>query len=370
MRYALPASTEFFVGLMSGTSLDGVDAVCCRFFPDFSCFGLHHEPMPAALRHDLLALQTAGDDETHRSMLAGLELAALYAKATERLLAGLGIPPTQVRAIGCHGQTIRHRPRDGYTLQINQPAKLAELSAIDVIADFRSRDIAAGGQGAPLVPAFHSAIFATPKNHRVILNLGGMANLTNLPTDGSDVKGFDCGPGNVLLDAWCQEQLGQEFDRDGAWAASGTVLPKLLDGLLAHPFLTAPPPKSCGREEFNLRWLQQKISLDMAAADIQATLLAFTAVSATDAIKHYCSGAAEVYVCGGGAHNTTLMRALTERLPQCRVTGTEALGLAADAVEACAFAWLAERFIAGKPGNLPAVTGARGLRRLGALYPA
>lgn len=354
---------------MSGTSLDGIDVACCSFTPDFTCLGLHHEPMPTGLREELLALQAPSPDELHRSMRAGLQLAELYADACRQLIDRSGISKHQIRAIGCHGQTVRHRPQDGYTLQLNQPALLAELTGLDVIADFRSRDIAAGGQGAPLVPAFHSAVFSHPTRHRAILNIGGMANLTNLPPAGQ-TTGFDCGPGNVLLDAWCQQQLGLEYDNNGDWAASGTPVPALLKELLEHPFLSETPPKSCGREEFHLGWLMTKIHGAIPAADVQATLLAFTAISAADAIKRYCRDAAEVYVCGGGARNAALMKTLAEHLPQRRLGTTAELGLAVDAVEASAFAWLAHCFVHDTPGNLPAVTGARGPRRLGALYPA
>lgn len=354
---------------MSGTSLDGADVACCRFAPAFSMLGQHHVAMPPRLRDLLQELQAPTSDELHKSMLAGLQLATLYAQACHELLDKLGINAASIAAIGCHGQTIRHRPADGYSLQLNQPARLAELTGIDIIADFRSRDIAAGGQGAPLVPGFHAWLFQSPDKHRVLLNLGGMANLTNLPVN-KEITGFDCGPGNVLLDAWCEHHLGKTFDAEGAWGASGRSDPQLLQQLLAHPFLAKKPPKSCGREEFNLHALNRLLPTGIAAVDVQATLLNFTAHSAAQAILQHCAGAEELILCGGGACNTALRERLQETLPALAIYDSSALGLPVDAVEAAAFAWLAWRFQLEQPGNLPAVTGARGLRRLGALYTA
>ena len=359
-----------FVGLMSGTSLDGVDAALVdlsRAVPQLS-----HTvwlPYPDDLREDILALHTPGQDELHRAAMLGQRLAHLYAEAVAGVLARAGRTAAEITAIGCHGQTVRHRPERGYTLQINAPALLAELTGIDVVADFRSRDIAAGGQGAPLVPAFHAAVFAHPETHRVILNIGGIANLTRL-SPGHDVCGFDCGPGNLLLDAWIAKHQGKSFDTNGEWAASGKVLGKLLDRLLEHPFFHGPPPKSCGREEFNLYWLSERLEGNENPADVQATLLALTATSIRHALEDFCPGADELYVCGGGAHNHALLADLSHRLPKVRVRTTEELGLPADWVEAVAFAWLAWRTTTGQPGNLPAVTGAAGPRRLGGIYPA
>ncbi len=363
---------EFYVGLMSGTSLDGTDAVLARFDGKrVECLADHHTPFDENLRAEALALHDRGDDELHRAALLGDQLAHTYAEAVTALLAkvsrGSTAPP--IRAIGCHGQTVRHSPLQGYTIQINNPALLAELTDITVVADFRSRDIAAGGQGAPLVPAFHDALFRSPDVHRVILNLGGIANLTNL-APGSATTGFDCGPGNMLMDAWAQRHLGQPYDHDGAWAATGQVLPELLDRLLAHPFLALTPPKSCGREEFNLAWLTTKLSGDERPEDVQATLAAFTANTVANAVRRHCGTPAELHVCGGGVHNGVLMRQIAAALPQSRTTTTDFLGLPAEHVEAMAFAWLAWRTMHGEPGNLPGVTGARGPRILGAIYPA
>jgi anhydro-N-acetylmuramic acid kinase len=273
-----------------------------------------------------------------------------------------------VAAIGCHGQTVRHRPGDGYTLQLVNGARLAERSGITVVCDFRSRDVAAGGEGAPLAPAFHRALFETARRGRLILNVGGIANLTLLPARGT-VTGFDCGPGNCLLDAWIMERCRRHYDHNGAWAARGTVNPRLLKKLLSHPFLKRRPPKSTGRDEFSLRWLERALAGSERPVDVQATLLEFTATSIVRAVRSHCSGASEVFVCGGGARNRALLARLAALLPGKRVTTTALLGIEPEHVEALAFAWLARQSLKHKPGNLPAVTGARGLRVLGAIYP-
>jgi anhydro-N-acetylmuramic acid kinase len=363
-------AAEFYVGLMSGTSLDGVDAVLAAFDgPRIECLSKHHLPFDDAIRSEALALHERGDDELHRAALLGNRLARAYADAVNGLLKKVSRGDSPVRAIGCHGQTVRHAPQDGYTIQLNNPALLAELTDITVVADFRSRDVAAGGQGAPLVPAFHDALFRTPGAHRVILNIGGIANLTDLEPARA-TTGFDCGPGNMLMDAWVQRHRGQAFDRDGAWAASGKPLPDLLARLMAHPFLALPPPKSCGREEFNLAWLQTHLKDDERSEDVQATLAEFTARSIADAVHNHCGKPDELYVCGGGAYNAWLMRLLARHGLARRIATTDFLGLPPDRVEAMAFAWLAWRALRGEPGNLAAVTGAHGARVLGAIYPA
>ena len=364
--------TERYVGLMSGTSLDGIDAVLAEIGPTGQPRLLHNHylPYPDSLRAQLLALHTPQADEIHLAACAANALARLYAEAVGTLLDG--VAPESVRAIGCHGQTLRHRPADGYTLQIGNAALLAELSGITVVADFRSRDIAAGGQGAPLVPAFHTRALGHPQVHRVIANIGGIANITDLPAGGV-VRGWDTGPGNMLLDAWIKRHRGTHYDRDGAWAASGRVHAGLLDALTKHPYLQCPPPKSAGREQFNLDGLDATLGqLDEAIdpADVQATLLEFTAVSLADAVKQECGGVQELYVCGGGAHNGALMQRIGAHLPEVRVATTAAIGIDPDWVEALAFAWLARQAIHHAPGNLPSVTGARGERVLGAVYPA
>jgi anhydro-N-acetylmuramic acid kinase len=300
---------------------------------------------------------------------AANDLARLYAQAVNELLNKA--TNIQVRAIGCHGQTLRHRPADGYTLQIGNAALLAELTGITVVADFRSRDIAAGGQGAPLVPAFHAQM-GHPEIHRVIANIGGIANISDLP-HGGPVRGWDTGPGNMLMDAWIKRHLGERYDRNGDWAANGNVQPELLDKLLDHDYLKSGPPKSAGREQFNLEWLDSlisKLNRPVEAADVQATLLDFTAISLCNAIIHDCQGAQELYICGGGVHNALLMQRIRDCLPQIQVMSSAALGIDPDWMEALAFAWLARQAMHHAPGNLPAVTGARGERVLGAIYPA
>ena len=356
-------------GLMSGTSLDGVDAVLVDFSENSSrTLATFWLPYPAEIRRQAMQLQAASHDEIHQSAMLANDLARCYAAAVREVLAGAGVGAAQVAAIGCHGQTIRHQPAAGYSIQLNNPALLAELTGIAVVADFRSRDIAAGGQGAPLVPAFHAAVFGDPQHHRVILNLGGIANLTDL-NPGQPVRGFDCGPGNLLMDAWTERHRGQRFDENGHWAAQGRVLPDLLQRLLEDPFFGAGPPKSCGRDEFNSDWLERRLAGGERAEDVQATLLELTAVSASAAIGRWCGSPTEVFVCGGGARNETLMARLQHNLPDCRVASTDSLDQPGDWVEAVAFAWLAWRTLRGEPGNLAAVTGARGPRILGAIYP-
>lgn len=371
---------KLYIGLMSGTSLDGVDGILAEFPADGSehpirTRGSAYLPFPAALREDLMALQAPAGNEIHREAIAANQLARHYAECVVRLLAQHDIAPDSVCAIGAHGQTVRHRPELGYTRQINNPALLAELTGINVVADFRSRDIAAGGQGAPLVPAFHQAIFGTPAETRVVANIGGISNISVLDHE-MEVTGFDTGPGNVLMDAWIARHLGQTYDADGAWAAGGNAIPALLQDLLEEAYLKLAPPKSTGRDLFHLAWLDQKLGKfsGAAAQDVQATLAAFTAATLADAIASHAAGATAVYVCGGGAYNIHLMRqlqqALASRGHHARVQSTDALGVSPNHVEALAFAWLAHRHMARKAGNLPAVTGAKGLRILGALYPA
>lgn len=368
---------EYYIGLMSGTSLDGVDAVLVDFVPGAVKVVSHaHRPFAPALAAELLALNMPGDNELHRAALAGNALVRLYAEAIHELLADGGVVAAQVRAIGAHGQTVRHRPGEfdgtGYTIQLNSPALLAELTGIDVVADLRSRDVAAGGQGAPLVPAFHRAVFARPDETLAILNLGGIGNLTVLHADGRTV-GFDCGPGNLLMDHWCRQHTGRPFDAAGTWAASGHRDPALLAQMLADPYFALPPPKSTGRDLFHADWLAWQLRLRAAplrAEDVQATLAELTAAACADAVQRHAPEAREILVCGGGAFNDHLMRRLAARLPGARVQRTDARGLPAMQVEACAFAWLARALRERECGSLSAVTGAAGPRVLGALYPA
>lgn len=381
-----PVSSDvgpWYIGLMSGTSLDGVDGILVRFDARTGRQQIGAEayvPFPQTLRAELLTLQAPDANEIHREALAANRLAQLYAACCRQLLERAQLTAGQIRAIGVHGQTIRHRPGEfdgiGYTRQINQPALLAELTGIDVVADFRSRDVAAGGQGAPLVPAFHASVFGSPSETRVICNIGGISNLTILPAASTSAAGhaigFDCGPGNALLDGWAMQHLGTPYDANGQWAATGKVAPSLLADLLADPYFVAPPPKSTGRDLFNATWLTGKLSAfgAVAPADVQATLLALTVRGIADATRRYAPDCRTLFVCGGGAHNTSLMAALRQDLAPCAIDTTGALGIPPQQVEALAFAWLAQRCVERQPGNLPRVTGASGPRVLGAIYPA
>lgn len=355
---------------MSGTSLDGVDAALVDFSgarPRLQAS--HYQPYPEPLKQSLLALHQPGHDELHCAQLLANQLAREYAAATHALLQQSALPAIRIQAIGCHGQTVRHRPDLGYTVQLNNGALLAELTGIHVVCDFRRRDIAAGGQGAPLVPAFHDRVLRHATTHRVVLNIGGIANVTDL-APGQTTTGFDCGPGNLLLDAWIARHQGKPYDQDGVWAGRGNIIPALLQRLLAEPYFSAAPPKSTGRDLFTLSWLERHLHGNENPQDVQATLLALTADSIADAIRRHCRGVKEIYVCGGGAHNGALMARLRQALPDCRIEKTEALGIAADWMEAMAFAWLARQTLHLQAGNLPAATGARHPCVLGAIYPA
>jgi anhydro-N-acetylmuramic acid kinase len=365
---------ELFAGLMSGTSLDGVDGVLAEFSSSGSLKVVSHayRAFPEPLRNELLALNTSGPDELHRSALAASTLASLYTEVVAELLVHAKVKAEAVRAVGSHGQTVRHRPGLGYTWQINNPAMLAERSGIAVVADFRSRDVAAGGQGAPLVGAFHRALFGTAGETRAVLNLGGISNLTALLADGH-TTGFDCGPANVLMDLWSLRHTGQRFDADGAWGASGVIQPKLLSVLLEEPYFAAAPPKSTGRDLFNADWLSDRLQhFDEACPpeDVQATLCELTAITCTQAVMAHAGFAHELLMCGGGALNKHLMQRLAHHLPTMAVRLTDERGLPAQHVEAAAFAWLAYKHMHGEPGNLSSVTGAKGPRVLGACYPA
>ncbi|HEY8354284.1 MAG TPA: anhydro-N-acetylmuramic acid kinase [Methylophilaceae bacterium] len=360
---------DLFIGLMSGTSLDGVDAVLLEIAGDHCLVrNAHFTPFTTELRQQLLDLHHPGTNELERAAMAGNALSRLYASAVEQLLQKSRLRKQDIRAIGCHGQTIRHCPEQGFTLQIGNPALLAELTGIDTVADFRSRDLAAGGQGAPLVPAFHHAVFQHPTFHRVVVNIGGIANLTDLPCDGSPVTGFDSGPGNMLMDAWIEHVQGLSYDHDGFWASQGHVIPSLLQVLLNEPFFRKPPPKSTGRDLFNLGWLSARIRPDFPPEDIQRTLLELTAISISDAIREHCHGAEEIYLCGGGAYNPLLVARLRDLLQPVRIALSDELGININHVESAAFAWLAYRRLHNEPGNLPTVTGANGPRILGAVY--
>ena len=368
---------EYFIGLMSGTSLDGVDGVLA----DFSSAGpprvLAHasRPFPAVLRAELLALNSSGTDELQRAALAGNALVRAYSQVVSELLASAHLPPSAVTAIGAHGQTVRHRPQEfdgtGFTLQLNQPALLAELSGIDVIADFRSRDVAAGGQGAPLAPFFHQAMFAQHDRAVGVLNIGGISNVTLLRADGS-ILGFDCGPGNALMDGWTGKHQGKDYDSEGQWAAGGKVVAALLQGMRADPYFGRMPPKSTGRDLFNQPWLDKQLRgfQSTAAQDVQATLAELTAAACAADVLHHEPGLAHLIVCGGGALNTHLMGRLQALLPRAAVTSSAESGLPPLQVEATAFAWLARKTARREKLELQSTTGARGARVLGCIYPA
>jgi anhydro-N-acetylmuramic acid kinase len=371
---------SLFIGLMSGTSLDGVDGVLVDFDPtggrSMNVRAHAHHPFDRELAGTLLALNAAGENELHRAALAANALVRVYAAVVADLLRDAGVSASEVHAVGVHGQTVRHRPREfdgvGYTLQINNAALLAELCGIDVVADFRSRDVAAGGQGAPLVPAFHRAVFGIDGETSAVLNLGGIANVTALRADGSTI-GFDCGPANALMDGWCLRHRGEPYDRRGAWAASGRVDDRLLRAMQAEPFFREAPPKSTGRDLFNTDWLERVLgdpARRPAPVDVQATLAELTAWCSAEAVQAQAGDATRLLVCGGGAFNTHVMGRLAARLHPAPVVATDTAGLPADQVEAAAFAWLAKAFVERRAGNLVAVTGAAGPRTLGALYPA
>ena len=371
------AADGVYFGLMSGTSMDGVDGIAVRFEAGQRPVVLAEAFVGFAqgLREALFSLQQPGENEIEREALAGNALAARYAVCCHELLRAGNVASGDVRAIGAHGQTVRHRPEKGYTVQIQNPALLAELTHIDVIADFRSRDVASGGQGAPLVPAFHATLFGSREETRVVCNLGGISNITVLSSTGS-VRGFDCGPANALLDLWAERHLGKLYDENGKFAASGNLHQPLLNALLDEPFFEQQPPKSTGRDLFNAQWLDDKLKgfESLTPADVQATLVALTAVSVAREIERHASDCRAVYVCGGGARNAALMAALQKALETGGVAGvpvmtTEALGVPPHQVEPLAFAWLAMRCVAREPGNLAAVTGAAGERVLGAIYP-
>ncbi len=363
---------DLHIGLMSGTSLDGADGVLVDFSgPKLHVLAHCTESFSSDFRAELLALNTPSHNELHRAALAANQLAGVYAKVVSSLLKDAGLGAKDIEAIGAHGQTVRHQPASGYTTQLNNPALLAERTGIDVVADFRSRDVAAGGQGAPLVPAFHQSIFGKPGQTTLVLNIGGISNLSVLPASGQ-VLGFDCGPGNALMDAWCFQHTGQHFDQNGRWAASGRLIPALLANLLDEPYFSTPPPKSTGRDLFSMGWLAQKLQAfgNHPPEDVQNTLTEFTARACLGSASGYLKNSKELIVCGGGAFNLHLMQRLQAGLPTMGVVSSDAHGLPPLQVEAAAFAWLARQTTLRLPGNLPSVTGAAGQRVLGATYPA
>jgi anhydro-N-acetylmuramic acid kinase len=366
-------SAQLYLGLISGTSADGIDAALVRFEPQCELVFGHTYPWDQTLRARLIALGQGGE-ATSLDELGELDitLARAFADAATQAIADSGTERNQVRAIGSHGQTVRHRPESSaaFTWQMGDGNVIAERSGIATVADFRRRDVAAGGHGAPLMPAFHAAMLRSPDEDRAVLNLGGIGNFTLLPRAG-EVRGFDTGPANALMDAWCECHTGQAYDAGGAFAASGTVDAGLLARLLDDPWFALPPPKSTGREQFHLRWLESRFGAERSSpADVQATLLELSAITVADALRATQPGTARVLGCGGGVHNAALMARISANLPGVVVESTALHGLDPDYVEAMGFAWLARETLAGRPGNLPSVTGAKGPRVLGAIYPA
>lgn len=361
---------SLFIGLMSGTSLDGADAALVEHSESgMRTLAFSTVAFSDGLRDRVLALSEPGTDSLELEGRVSIELAQLYASAVQAVLAAAGCKPADIVAIGCHGQTVRHRPDLGFTIQVGDPARLAELSGIDVVADFRRRDMAAGGQGAPLVPAFHEAVFRDAIVSRCIVNIGGIGNVTWLPAGRSTV-GFDCGPGNVLLDGWATRHLGTRYDEGGRWAAQGRTDERLLQALLAEPFLRRAPPKSTGRELFRMAWLEERLPARYRPEDVQSTLTDFTARAIVDAIDRFCAGSEEIYLAGGGARNAALVERVRRLAAGRPVALTDALGVPTQHVESMAFAWLAMKCVRREPVDLRAATGARGPRILGAIYPA
>ena len=366
-----------YIGLMSGTSVDAIDSALVNFGGDqIQLIATHQHDIPTSTRDQIASLSHSGTDEIERLGPLDRELGRLFAAAALDLAGKAGKRPNQIRAIGSHGQTVRHRPPSGgagsnsFTLQLGDPNTIVETTGITTIADFRRRDIAAGGEGAPLAPAFHAAAFAQSGVNRAVVNIGGIANVSLL--EGMELRmGFDTGPGNTLLDHWIQRHHGQSFDCEGQWSAAGKIHETLLADLLQHPYFQMSGPRSSGKEDFNLSWLDHTLQSHpgLDPTDVQATLAELTAITIAQALGRCGVAATEVYVCGGGAHNPDLMRRLEQHLAPATLTSTAAIGMNPDWVEAVTFAWLAHRTLAGLAGNAPAVTGASGLRVLGGIYP-
>ncbi len=360
---------ERYIGLMSGTSMDGVDAVCVLFNNGVFQKSLGHYfiPYQPSLREALLSLQQVSHNELHQSEELSREISLVYTTAVQALLKQLALGSEAITAIGCHGQTIRHCPQKHYSIQLANYAILAEKTGIPVVGDFRSADLAAGGEGAPLVPLFHHNLFANSNIPRALINIGGIANISVL-THHSPQLGFDIGPGNMLLDAYCRMTWQKACDQDGYYSSQGKILPLFLNQLLKDNYFSRPIPKSTGRDLFSLNWLQSMLPSKASPYDVAATLVELTAVTINNAIKKYASEVDEVYLCGGGSYNPTLVQRLKILLSPKKLLTTAALGVPPMQVEACAFSWLAMRRIHHLPGNVPTNTGAKGERVLGAIW--
>jgi anhydro-N-acetylmuramic acid kinase len=369
-------SARVYLGAISGTSVDGLDLALVEVGPSIRTIAARTIPLTSQLRQTLLMLGQPQNCDLDILGRTDAELGAFIGESALKFLRDHGREPVTITAIGSHGQTVRHRPSGNFpfTMQIGDPNRIAEITGITTVADFRRRDVAAGGQGAPLVPLFHAALFRHPTEHRAILNLGGIANLTVLPAGAErDILGFDTGPANALMDEWILLKRGAPFDASGAWSAAGRADQALLYQMLQDPYLAAPPPKSTGREYFNLPWLNRHLDehrergMSVTEADVQATLCAFTAESVAGALASWGGQTDRVIVCGGGRHNRTLLDGLATRIP-CRVETSDEHGIDGDSIEAAAFAWLAHRTLDAQSGSAPSITGARGARVLGAVY--
>ena len=362
-----------YVGVMSGTSVDGLDVAVI----DMSSKTPHivactTVALPADLASALVALTRPGDDEIARAGRCDAAFGEFIGRTILTCLESWRISPRDIRAIGCHGQTVRHSPDSSppFTLQIGDPNRIAETTGIDTVADLRRRDMAAGGEGAPLAPLFHDALFRDADRHRIVINIGGIANATMLPAASDSILGFDTGPGNALLDAWIRHCRGEPYDRNGAWASAGRAVPRLLEALQNDAFVLRPPPKSTGKERYNLDYVQRIASpFDYPPEDVQATLLEFTAWSIATAVERWGPGTGDVITCGGGRRNDALVKRLAANLPGYDVFRSDDLDVDGDGLEAAAFAWFAHRTATGQPSNVPAATGAKGPRVLGAIYP-
>ncbi|WP_461521461.1 anhydro-N-acetylmuramic acid kinase [Porticoccus sp.] len=372
-------NTELYIGLMSGTSADCIDAAVANFANGRCQLIATQSTDISDLRTEIHALAQPGNNEIHRLGQLDRELGIRFAETVNQLLTNQQLRHSEIIAIGSHGQTIRHCPpsaetRHSFSLQVGDPNTIAQLTGITTVADFRRRDIALGGHGAPLVPAFHQAVFHKPGTTRAIINIGGIANITLLHSDiRQPILGYDTGPGNGLMDSWISRHMNQPYDGNGDWGRQGSVIAPLLHQLLNTPFLSHPAPKSTGRELFNIDWLDRQLTLldqSCSPADVQATLLAFTAQTISNAVKSHSPQVSEIYLCGGGAHNSSLVEQISTLLSPSLISTTDKLGIAGDWVEAVAFAWLARQTLGGKPGNDPAVTGARTASILGAIHPA
>lgn len=361
-------SSNLYIGLMSGTSLDSIDCALVDITEShIQVIDATQGEIPQDTRAEIEALNSLAENELHRSLKLSRQLAERFADCSLDLIRKNRLTPDDIIAIGCHGQTLRHQPLEtpGFSCQIGDPNTLAEITGIDVVSDFRSRDIAAGGQGAPLVPLFHHALFYHPEKKRTVVNIGGMANVTHIG-NAQPSSGFDSGPGNILMDALCREHCNQPFDDKGRWAAKGQVIPSLLDAMLKDPFFQLEPPKSTGRDYFNRQWLDRFKTEAFTPVDVMATLAELTATTITDTFRQDHE---EIYVCGGGVHNAHLMSRIADHAGR-KVQSVQALGMHPDYLEAAAFAWLAYRRIHKLPGNTPEATGAIGQRILGGIYAA